>query len=177
MDCVPCVLIFSVEQKSFHSLSNSINPSPTVPSRHTVRRMILQKHINLCQPLRSFLAASAQSVCLTRNAGSLRAYRGYILITVHFIGNAWNMRSFLWDYARFSTPHTRDSSFGLLYDIIKMWKLETMIYSIKTYNALDIVKNVKLLQRALYGVPSLDQYQSRASFLMCVALYMCSTLP
>lgn len=65
-------------------------------------------------------------------------------MTVHFIDNNWMMHSCLLDIFRFETPHTGKTSFGLLFDMIKTWELETMVHSITTDNAADIVKGVEL---------------------------------
>lgn len=160
----------AVEQKSFHALIHSVNPSLIIPSRHTVRHLILQKHITLRERVRSYIATSAKSVCLTCDAWSSRVYRGYMTITVHFIDNSWKMKSCLLDFVRFKTPHTGEASFGILHDTIKTWELDKMVHSITTDNAADIVRGVEILRSVLYAETYLDQYRPRRSFhVRCIA--------
>lgn len=61
-------LFSSVDHKSFVNIISSINPMLTIPSRHTVRILILSQLAELHEPMHSEIHGSSSTVCLTCDA-------------------------------------------------------------------------------------------------------------
>lgn len=168
---VDTVLPFSsFEQKSFTRMVQVLNPILTVPSRQKTQRLITAKQISLHERLRSYIISSAQSVSLPCDAWSSRVYKGYMVVTIHWIDQDWNMRNTILDFIRFKTPHTGEASYSVLLDTVKTWNLERLVYSITTDNATDIVKGVKLLRKHLYKTYSMESHRPDGNFhVKCLA--------
>ena len=77
-------------------------------------------------------------MCLTADAWSSSAYKGYIVITDHCIDSEWELQSIVLDLLRFSTPHTGEEASSMIFEAIEQWNLVANVLTITTDNASDM---------------------------------------
>lgn len=158
-----------VENYYFVKLIHAANPDICVPSRQTICRRILDLYKNLKSKMESFLALRRGRVSLTADAWSSTVYKGYVVITGHWIDANWCLQSVILDFKRFPTPHTADAICTTLMDTIIGWDLASSLRAVTTDNASDMTAGIKGLREKLNDL-SPGQYPEVEGFhVRCLA--------
>lgn len=88
-------------------------------------------------------------VSFTAGVWSSTIYKGYMVVTVHWVEDGWKMRSAIFDFRRFPTPHTGEATCNFLEQVVSTWKLGSAIQAITSDNATDMVSGARKLWTVL----------------------------
>lgn len=133
-----------VDQPAFRKMFELID-NVSVPSRMTIQRRIADLTEDKKAEMKSMLKKTRGKVSLTADAWSSKIYRGYMVVTAHWIDESWSLKSAVLEFSRFYTPHTGDAAAAFLFDVIQDWDLGKDIRAITTDNAADMCKGVSTL--------------------------------
>lgn len=153
----------------------ALSLSLTVSSRRKTELLNTAKRISLRERLRSYIASSAPSISLICIAWSSRVHKRCTAVTIYLVDQDWNIGNTILGFICFETPHTAEASYSVLLDAIKAWNQETLVHSITTDKATDIVKEVELLRKhslrnVCHGVTPLSWAFSRQ--VLCARLQL-----
>lgn len=135
----------SVELPEFENLIKLLNNDVNIPSRTTIQRRVLKYCEERRTNVRSILSERKCRISLTADAWSSRVYKGYMVVTGHWIDNDWVLRSIVLEFKRFLTPHTGDAACEFMYDVINDWGIKRKLMCITTDNASDMISGVRKL--------------------------------
>ena len=139
----------TVENDQFKRFMATVNGSISVPSRFTVQRYICKERDDLQLRVQDLLRASTTRIGLTTDAWSSRVFRGYIVISAHWIDDEWNLRSCILTFESFPSPHTGRAFSDLLLRAIADWKLTDRLQGVTTDNGSDICAGIRLFHEEL----------------------------
>lgn len=99
-----------VENEDFMEFCEILEESYCLPTRNTVKNRILKQHLDQRKKVKVFVyKASAGRRCgLTSDMWTSAAKRGYMVVTLHFIDDNWEMKDIILGFVRVMYPHTAD---------------------------------------------------------------------
>ena len=146
-------LPFSViDNREFVRLLRLFDPTYVIPSRHTILRRIVAMPEERVVEIRRILASECASVSITADTWSSRVYKGYMVLTAHWINSEWEHKSTVLDLVRFAIPRTGEAAAALIFNVLEHWGLSRKVRTITTDIAGDICVGVGLLREKLYRV-------------------------
>lgn len=111
-------------------------------------------------------------VSLTADAWSSKIFRGYMVVTEHWIDHERNMNSVVLDFKRFPTPHSDLVTAALVGHVFLNWDLEKRLLSITTGATSDIMNRMKLLFGDLQGRHGTIFTTMEVSYVRCFSHVM-----
>lgn len=151
----------TVEQSAFVHMVRSANPNIVVPSTRTIRRRILKLSEEKELVVKAKIAQEHCRLSITADAWSSRVYKGFMVVTAHFIDKNWNMKSVIIEFDRFYTPHTGEAVEAFLRDVIERWGISQRVQAVTTDSASDMIRGMSLLHRWLSSIdPNMPQLRS-----------------
>lgn len=136
-----------VEDVEFIKLVNMLNPGYSLPSRKTLSTSLLPVLYNeIYKKVQSDIEVNAQYVALTTDAWTSLKNESYTAITVHFIDQNCELKSYLLSCAKFSMRHTSENIKDCLQNIVRQWGLQNKIAACTTDNASNITSAICLCQ-------------------------------
>jgi len=94
-----------VEDVEFVKLLKPLNEDVDVPCRTTIQRRIDGMYEKKLIHMKAALQKVPGKFSLTTDAWSSRVYKGYMVITAHWVDSNWCLKGCLLDFFRFPTPH------------------------------------------------------------------------
>ncbi|KAE9523772.1 hypothetical protein AGLY_015832 [Aphis glycines] len=136
-----------VEDVEFIKLVNMLNPGYSLPSRKTLSTSLLPVLYNeIYKKVHSDIEVNAQYVALTTDAWTSLKNESYTAITVHFIDQNCELKSYLLSCAKFPMRHTSENIKDCLQNIVRQWGLQNKIAACTTDNASNITSAIRLCQ-------------------------------
>jgi hypothetical protein len=86
----------------------------------------------------------AAYVCLTTDIWTSRTTEGYITVTCHFIGESWQMVSFVLETFNLCVNHTAENIAAELVRIADEWNITEKVVAIVTDNAANMVVAIRI---------------------------------
>ena len=128
-----------VEQDDFVELVSTLREEYTLPSRNTIKSKVLEQWQNEKKRVRSKLVSDiGGSRCgFTTDMWTSAAKRGYMVITIHYIDDNWEMKSVIIAFVRVLYPHSGERLGDHFIQAVKAMdpKLLCSIWAITTDNA------------------------------------------
>ncbi|KAJ0946384.1 putative transcription factor/ chromatin remodeling BED-type(Zn) family [Helianthus annuus] len=81
-----------VEKERFRYFCSLIRPELELPSRTTIAREIISLYVDEKKKLKELLQKSSHAVCLTTDAWTTCQNIDYMVLTVHYIDQDWNLQ-------------------------------------------------------------------------------------
>jgi hypothetical protein len=132
-----------VESESFIKLINKLDPHYRLPSRHTIKRSIIEEFKERRKMIANFLQNSTFKFSLTCDIWSSIKMESFMAITVHYIDTKWKLCHFVLDIFSFTGSHTgitiSEEISKLIFDV----HLEDKLISITTDNGANMVTGCK----------------------------------
>lgn len=132
-----------VDDEGFKEFTAALDPSYTLPSRHTLSRKMLPA---LYDKVRAELMTDIQkasAVCLTTDCWTSRTTTSYMSVTCHYIADDFSLKSNLLDCFTFAERHTAEQLAFKLNQVTEEWKIKEKVVACVTDNATNIKKAVK----------------------------------
>lgn len=127
-------ILRQLKNVEFSSFITILNRSRIPLSRMKTKRHIHRRCGDLKLRVKEFINRAPGKISLTTDAWSSRVHRGYIVVTGHWVGIHWSLRSCILSFERFLTPHTAYAAVDILYRFIDEWNLNERVQSIKFEN-------------------------------------------
>lgn len=105
-----------VESSTFGGLLTSINPEVILPSRHTLRWLLIDLMELMLARVQQTLQSSSSKKSLTKDAWSSSIYHGYIFVTENWLDDKWKLRQCMLKFTCFPAPHTGDQPCAVISD-------------------------------------------------------------
>ena len=122
----------TVENKAFQKYARCLNRNAPIVSRRTLVRTIEEDFDRTRPIIIQALQKLGSRFALTRDGWSPRVMRGYFVITVHWISEAFLLKSVVLEFLYFPPPHNQFTTRDLLKKRISEWKLESRIRYVTT---------------------------------------------
>lgn len=84
---------------------------------------------------------------LTEDAWSSMVYKGFMVVTGHYVDKDWEMKSLIIELDRFYNFHTGKAAEDFMEDVIETWNLTERIQSLTTDIASDFIRGISMLHR------------------------------
>ncbi|KAL4152780.1 hypothetical protein QTP88_000613 [Uroleucon formosanum] len=125
-----------VEDTGFKEFVNMLNPSYKIPNRHTISKTLIPAAYEKCvNEVQSMILNELDKACLTTDCWTTRDNKSYIVITIHFINNNFNIKSILLSCHSFSENHTSENLSGQISKTLNLWDLKEKIVFAVSDNA------------------------------------------
>ncbi|CAB4428182.1 unnamed protein product [Rhizophagus irregularis] len=134
-----------VESESFIDLVKKLDPHYRLPSRHTIKRLIVKEFEQKRDIIRIFLQNLPFKVSLTCDIWSSIKMESFIAITIHYIDSNWKLCHFILDIFSISGSHTGSFIFETISKLLSDMHLENKVIAITTDNGSNMVSGCKKL--------------------------------
>jgi len=94
-----------VDNLSFQKFITCIQPRYKLPTRHTLKEMIMSKFEKARTEVLNYLQLSTSKVSLTADMWTSISSLGILAITVHYINDSWQFEHFVLDILYIPSPH------------------------------------------------------------------------
>lgn len=122
-----------------------LNPGYSLPSRKTLSVSLLPVLYNkISDEIKSDIAVNAQYVSVTTDAWTSLKNESYMAVTVHFIDNSCQLKSYLLQCAKFPQRHTSENIKNSLLNTLKDWGLQNKVTACTTDNAANVTAAIRL---------------------------------
>lgn len=133
-----------VENEQFKKFVSLLNPSYVVPSRKTMSNSILdQVYIRLKDCVKNELK-TATAISVTTDGWTSVSNDSYIALTVHFINEKNELRSFLLECVKFNERHTAEHLANETKKTLQDWTLFDKVVALVTDNAANMTAAARL---------------------------------
>lgn len=113
-----------VENKNFRKFLSSIQPRYKLPSRHTVKSMIMNKFKDAQKQLSNYLQLSTSKISLTIDMWTSITSLGILAITIHFIKDNLQFDHFVLDVLYIPSPHNAIAIKNAIIEVVTELKIE-----------------------------------------------------
>ena len=134
-----------VESESFIKLINKLDPHYRLPSRHTIKRLIIDVFEEKRKIISNFFQNSTFKFSLTCDIWSSVKMESFMALTIHYIDSKWKLCHFVLDIFNFTGSHTGTAIFEEISKLIIDMHLENKVIAITTDNGSNIVSGCKKL--------------------------------
>src|SRR5215213_4196987 len=95
-----------VESESFIKLINKLDPHYRLPSRHTIKRLIINEFEERRKVIINLFQNSTSKFSLTCDIWSSIKMESFMALTIHYIDSKWKLCHFVLDIFNFTGSHT-----------------------------------------------------------------------
>jgi len=135
-----------VENEGFRRLLHVMDPRYQLPSCSTITRVLLPQKYEVVKSIVKAELNQTQYMALTTDLWTSNQTVGYIMVTCHFVSEAWELCSRVLDTVNVDKDHTAENLAGELNRIATEWEIGGKISCITTDNASNIVAAANLLR-------------------------------
>ncbi|KAL2533125.1 Zinc finger BED domain-containing protein DAYSLEEPER [Abeliophyllum distichum] len=123
-----------VEHVGFRSFVKSIQPLFKVVSRNTMKNDILKIYDLEKVKMMSILEENKSRIDVTTDLWTSNQKRGFMVITAHFIDDAWRLQSRVMRFIYVPCPHTAESLSTTLYESLLDWNIDGKLSTLTVDN-------------------------------------------
>lgn len=138
-----------IEKESFRKMLSIARPEYKVQSRRTLCAGIKNDYLYYENLLMDQLQKLSGKIGLTADGWSNKRYRGFFVVTLHFIDEYWRFRSVTIEFKFFPPPHNGPATADLLLETIVRFNLARKFAGITSDNASEMVSAMKQLFQKL----------------------------
>jgi hypothetical protein len=144
-----------VENKNFRKFLSSIQPRYKLPSRHTVKSMIMNKFKDAQKQINNYLQLSTSKISLTMDMWTSITSLGILAITIHLIKDNWQFDHFVLDVLYIPSPHNATAIKNAIVEVVTELKIENRLIGITSDNEVKMLAATREIKTAL----SLSEFQ------------------
>jgi len=156
-----------VENKSFKKFMLTIQPKYRLPSRHTIKDMIIKKFESAQSQIDNYLQLSTSKVSLTMDMWTSITSLGILAVTIHFIRDDWQFDHFVLDVLYIPSPHNALAIKDAIVEIVSKLKIENRLIGITSDNEAKMLAATRQIGIAL-DLPEFHHYRCVAHILNLV---------
>lgn len=138
-----------VENKDFRKFLWSIQPKYKLPSRNTVKDMIMKKFKNAQDQIKNYLQLSTSKISLTMDMWSSITSLGILAVTIHCIRDDWQFDHFVLDVLYIPSPHNALAIKDAVIKIVSDLKIENRLIGITSDNEAKMLAATQKIGNAL----------------------------
>jgi hypothetical protein len=128
-----------VDNLSFQKFISSIQPRYKLPTRHTLKEMIVSKFETARIEVLNYLQLSTSKVSLTADMWTSISSLGILAITVHYINDSWQFEHFVLDVLYIPSPHDSETIKNAVLKITDDLNITNRLIGITTDNEAKMV--------------------------------------
>jgi hypothetical protein len=133
-----------VENEHFKEFVKMLNPSYILPSRKTASQSLLhQVYTRLVEAVKGEIA-TATAVTVTTDSWTSVSGDCYLALTVHFINDECELRSFLLECFQYNEKHTAENLAAETKRILTEWSIYNKVVALVTDNAANMSATARL---------------------------------
>jgi hypothetical protein len=156
-----------VENKNFKEFLFSIQPRYKLPSRQTVKNMIINKFKVARKQINNYLQLSKSKISLTMDMWTSITSLGILAVTIHFIKDNWQFDHFVLDVLYIPSPHNAIAIKNAIIEIVTELKIESRLISITSDNEAKMLAATREIKTAL-NLSEFSHYRCAAHILNLV---------
>ncbi|WVZ75364.1 hypothetical protein U9M48_023422 [Paspalum notatum var. saurae] len=135
MICVHEYPLSIVDHVGFRKFCAALQPLFKVVSRNTIRKDILDMYeVQKLSLMNSFQQGQSRIAVTTDMWTANHQKKGYMAVTVHYIDDNWNLKSYLLRFLYVPHPHNAEVISEVLHDILCDWRIEKKVSTITLDN-------------------------------------------
>jgi len=138
-----------VENQTFIDLCKVLNKDYIVPSRRTIIRSIESEYDILEVKMKHIFTNPHIKLALTCDGWSSRKFKGYFVITAHWIDDEWELKSIILDFKYFPPPHNCTNTANLIMGVVNKYNISQKIISVTTDNGSEMKPALEFVRTAL----------------------------
>jgi len=138
-----------VENQSFQKFISIIQPRYKLPSRHTLKEMVLSKFKAAREKIRNYLKLSTSKISFTIDMWTSISSLGILAITIHFINENWQFEHFVLDVLYIPAPHNALTIKNAVLEIADKFEVANRLIGITSDNESKMVAGVRLIKENL----------------------------
>ena len=156
-----------VSNLSFQKFLSSIQPRYKLPSRNTLKEMIMDKFKAAQTEVLNYLQLSTSKVSLTIDMWTSISALGILAITVHYINDNWQFEHFVLDVSYVPSPHDSTTIKNAVLKITDKLNISSRLIGITTDNEAKMLAAVRKIKENL-ELPYFKHYRCTAHILNLV---------
>jgi len=138
-----------VENQSFQKFISIIQPRYKLPSRHTLKEMILSKFKTAREKIIDYLQLSSSKISFTIDMWTSISALGILAITIHFINENWQLKHFILDILYIPSSHNALSIKNAVLEIANQFKVANRLIGITSDNESKMIASIRLIKEDL----------------------------
>jgi hypothetical protein len=153
-----------VNNLSFQKFMSSIQPRYRIPSRNTLKEMIIKKFEIAQTEVLNYLQLSTSKVSLTIDMWTSISALGILAITIHYINDNWQFEHFLLDISYVPSPHDASTIKNAVLKITDKFNITSRLIGITTDNEAKMLAAVRKIKENV-ELPIFQHYRCTAHVL------------
>src|SRR4051812_20915702 len=138
-----------VDNSSFQKFMSSIQPRYKLPSRHTLKEMVMTKFKTACKEVHNYLQLSTSKVSFTMDMWTSISSLGILAITIHYINDSWQFEHFVLDVLYIPSPHDSSTIKNAVLKITDELKVTSQLVGITTDNEAKMIAATRKIKENL----------------------------
>ena len=138
-----------VENQSFQKFISIIQPRYKLPSRHTLKEMVLSKFKAAQEKISNYLKLSTSKISFTIDMWISISVLGILAITIHFINENWQFEHFVLDVLYIPASHNALAIKNAVLEIANKFEVANRLIGITSNNESKMVAGVCLIKENL----------------------------
>lgn len=138
-----------VENLNFKKFIASIQPKYKIPSRHTIKDMIMKKFENAQVQISNYLQLSTSKISLTMDMWTSISSLGILAVTIHFIKDDWQFDHFVLDVLYVPSPHNALAIKDSIVKIVSELNIANRLIGITSDNEAKMLAATRKIKDAL----------------------------
>ena len=156
-----------VENQSFQKFLSMVQPRYRLPSRHTLKDMILSNFEAARKKICNHLQAFRSKISLTIDMWTSISALGILAITIHFINDDWQFEHFVLDVLYIPSPHNAIAIKTEVLRITNEFRITNRLMGITSDNESKMIAATRLIKEDLES-PVFKHYRCAAHILNLV---------
>jgi hypothetical protein len=153
-----------VENPGFIKYMLAIQPRYKLPSRHTLKKMILSKFKTGRKEIFNYLQQSTSKISLTMDMWTSISALGILAVTAHFINDNWQFEHFVLDVLYIPSPHDAPAIKDTVLEIVNEFQVANRLIAITSDNEAKMIAATRQIGENL-GLSTFSHYRCIAHVL------------
>lgn len=159
----------TVEQHNFVKMITAASSCLVAPAARSIRKRFLQIEEEEESIVKAKIACGEFQVSLTADTWSSRVYKGYMIVTGHYVDSDLSMKCVILEFNFFHTPHIGGAAEAFLKEVIEHWRLTERVRAITSDNVSDVVLGMSFLYDWLSEKDPMIYKNSSQFYIRCFA--------
>ena len=156
-----------VDNLSFQKFMSSVQPRYKLPTRQTLKEMILLKFKTAREEICNYLQLSMSKVSLTMDMWTSITTLGILAITIHYINDNWQFKHFVLDVLYIPSPHDSSTIKDSVLQITGNFEISNRLIGITTDNEAKMIAATRKIREDL-ELSNFQHYRCTAHILNLV---------
>jgi hAT family C-terminal dimerisation region/Domain of unknown function (DUF4413) len=167
-----------VENQSFQKFMLAVQPRYKLPSRHTLKEMVISKFKTSRVEICNYLQLLTSKISLTMDMWTSISALGILAVTIHFINDNWKFEHFVLDIMYIPSPHDALAIKNAVLEIVNEFQVTNQLIGITSDNEAKMIAATRQIGESL-DLPAFQHYRCAAHILNLVvsAAFETHTIP